>query len=624
MLSESVAFLLIISLMQPRYVIELLAPAKNAQCARAAVDHGADAVYIGAPAFGARKSAANSMDDIRETVRYAHAFGVRIYVTLNTLLFDDEVPAAVELAWQLYELGVDALIIQDFGLLEAGLPPIELHASTQMDNRTAQKVAFLQDVGFEQVVLARELSRQQIADIARQSSVRLECFVHGALCVSYSGQCYMSQCINGRSANRGECGQPCRLAYNLKDANGQILERNKHLLSLKDFNQTDNLEALMDAGVSSFKIEGRLKDVDYVSNITLHYRQKIDEILVRRPQYVRASSGRVVPAFSPKPEKSFNRGFTTYFFEGRQRNINQLVTPKSFGEYLGRAENCNRDSFCIKGNPTVSNGDGLCFIAPNGEFNGLKVNKVDNQRIFPRYMHGLRDGAEVYRNSDVAFDALMRSDSTRRVIELSMQLTVNQGNIYRLELSDADGVHTVLERSLTVVAANNPASVKAYLERQLSKLGGTIFECPRPVVSDAAAQLFVPTAELNAFRRDAAEAHLQNRLKHYVPEEHHFTHNVVPYVATHLDAAANVINEYARRFFARHGATVESWGYERLTDYKGRIVMTTRHCVLHSIGCCLRENPNARPTLPLTLENEHDKYQLSFDCHRCEMQVRKV
>lgn len=624
MLIASVAFLLIISKMQSRNIIELLAPAKNKSCAIAAINNGADAVYIGAPAFGARKSAANSIDDIRETISYAHAFSVRIYVTLNTLLFDDELSSAVDMAWQLHEIGTDALIIQDFGLLECDMPPIELHASTQMNNRSVDKVKFLQDIGFEQVVLARELSQQQIADIAKQSTVRLECFIHGALCVSYSGQCYMSQCINGRSANRGECGQPCRLAYNLKDADGQLIVRNKHLLSLKDFNQTENLEALIDAGVSSFKIEGRLKDVDYVSNITLHYRQKIDEILDRRPELSRASQGKVVASFAPKPEKSFNRGFTTYFFNGRQHNINQPITPKSLGEYLGKSQNCNHDSFSILGNPKVSNGDGLCFITPNNDFNGLKVNKVEGAQIFPRNMNGLCNGADVYRNFDIAFDAILRSDSTRRIIEISMQLTVIQRNTYRIEIMDADGVHTICERKFNAQPANNPASVQANLERQLSKLGGTIFECKKPIVDSAAAQYFIPTAEFNAFRREAVEKHLSNRVLHFKPDNHYFKHNDIPYVDKILDASANIINVKAQEFFERHHAKIESLGYEKLTDYKGRIVMTTRHCILHSLGRCLKENLHSQPKLPLILENEHDRYQLLFDCKKCEMQVKRM
>ena len=360
-----------------RNIIELLAPAKNLECGRAAIDHGADAVYIGAPQFGARKAAANTIDDIAQLADYAHTFGARVHVALNTLLFDHEVPDAKRLAWDLYRAGADVLIVQDMALLAADMPPIELHASTQCDNRSPEKVLFWQRVGMGQVVLARELSIKEIANIAKQTTVRLEAFVHGALCVSYSGQCYMSLVRGGRSANRGECAQPCRLAYDVTSADGQTLLRGAHALSMRDNNQTDNIEQLIDAGISSFKIEGRLKDVDYVSNITLHYRQRIDEVLARRPDLSRLSRGVVTPGFEPSPAKSFNRGFTDYFAHGRQPDIWQPRTSKSIGEPLGKVAVVKGQTLDIRTPIAVANGDGLCFFGRNG-LAGLKVNTAQN------------------------------------------------------------------------------------------------------------------------------------------------------------------------------------------------------------------------------------------------------
>src|ERR1035437_1229160 len=360
------------------HYIELLSPAKNLECGLAAINHGADAVYIGASSFGARAAAGNTLEDIATLVQYAHKYRSKVHVALNTILTDEQLPEAEKLIWEVYNAGADALIVQDMGILQLNLPPIALHASTQTDNRTVEKVKFLQDVGFSRVVLARELSLKQIAEIASQTDVELEAFIHGALCVSYSGQCYMSQANCGRSANRGQCAQYCRLPYHLVDADDNVLVKNKHLLSLKDLDQSDSLEEMLEAGVTSFKIEGRLKDADYVKNITAYYRRKLDAILDGSTRYRRASAGRTTILFEPNPEKSFRRSNTDYFLHGRKPDIAQLETPKSLGEPIGKVTYIGRNFFEMQNGTLLNNGDGLCFINKHGDLTGFRVNRVEH------------------------------------------------------------------------------------------------------------------------------------------------------------------------------------------------------------------------------------------------------
>ena len=390
--------------MKPRK-IELLAPAKNLECGLAAVDHGADAVYIGAPRFGARAAAGNSLDDIARLVDYAHLYGVRIYVTVNTILRDEELADTQAMIWELYRAGVDALIVQDMGLLELDLPPIPLHASTQMDNRTPEKVRFLADVGFRQVVLARELSLQDIRRVHEACpDVSLEVFVHGALCVSYSGQCYVSQACFGRSANRGECAQFCRLAFDLEDARGRKIVHDKHLLSLKDLNQSDVLEQLLDAGATSLKIEGRLKDVAYVKNVTAAYRRKLDDLFKRRREYVKASSGEVRLTFRPQLDKSFSRGFTHYFLLGRERDVASFDTPKSLGEEMGTVKEVRGNSLVVSGVKPFNNGDGVCFLDESGKLRGFRINRAEGNRLYPQEKPHIPQRTVLYLNFENDFD----------------------------------------------------------------------------------------------------------------------------------------------------------------------------------------------------------------------------
>ena len=398
--------------------IELLAPAKDLQCGIEAINHGADAVYIGSPKFSARAAAGNTLEDIRTLCSYAHQFGARIYVAFNTILTDEELPDAETIIWELYRAGADALIVQDMGILSLNLPPIPLHASTQTDNRTPAKVKFLQDAGFTQVVLARELSLNEIHAIASETTVPLEVFVHGALCVSYSGQCYISSALSGRSANRGECAQYCRLPYTLLDAEGNEILKDKHLLSLKDLNQSQHLEALLDAGVTSLKIEGRLKEVSYVKNITAYYRKKLDALFAKRPEYKRASVGHETYTFEPIAEKSFNRGFTSFFLQQRQKDITSFDTPKSVGERVGTVKELKGNSFTIAGTKQLSNGDGLIFFNSEGNLEGFRVNRVEENRVFPLEMPRISPKTILYRNYDHAFEKLLEKPSAERKIDV--------------------------------------------------------------------------------------------------------------------------------------------------------------------------------------------------------------
>ena len=459
--------------------IELLSPAKDLNCGMEAINHGADAVYIGAPKFGARAAAGNSLEDIRELCDYAHLYGARIYVTLNTILKEEELEEAERMIWDLWHAGTDALIVQDMGITRLNLPPIPLHASTQTDNRTPEKVRFLQAAGFTQVVLARELSLNEIRRIAEATTVPLEVFVHGALCVSYSGQCYLSAALSGRSANRGECAQYCRLPYTMVDATGAEIVTHKHLLSLKDMNRSGQLEALLDAGVSSLKIEGRLKDVDYVKNITAYYRKKLDAVLSRRPEYRRASAGRSTYTFEPVAEKSFNRGFTPFLLEGRTADITAFNTPKSLGEPVGTVKEIKGNSFTVAGLKQLNNGDGLVFFNRKGELEGFRVNRVEANRVFPLDMPQLAPKTPLYRNFDQVFDKLLAKPSAERRLSVKIEFLDNPFG-FTLCMEDETGARIMLAEPFAKELARREQQDN--IRTQLSKLGNTPFEASEVVV----------------------------------------------------------------------------------------------------------------------------------------------
>ena len=605
--------------------IELLSPAKNLECGLEAIRHGADAVYIGAPKYGARAAAGNSLDDLRQLADYAHQFGARVYVTLNTIVYDDELAEVEALVWQLYRIGIDALIVQDMALLTMNLPPIELHASTQTDNRTPEKVQFLHSVGFSQVVLARELSLDDIAKIHSACPVPLEAFVHGALCVSYSGQCYVSQACFGRSANRGECAQFCRLPFTLEDADGRIIERDRHLLSLKDMNRSAHLEAMVDAGVRSFKIEGRLKDVTYVKNITAYYRQAIDKILFRRPEYRRASQGVSTYTFTPQPDKSFNRGFTDYYITGRRTDVTSFATPKSVGEPIGHVKEVGRGFITVSSAKALHNGDGLCYIDERGLLQGFRVNRVEGTRLFLKDMpRTLRARTPLFRNYDQEFERLLSRPSAERRIPVTMHLyEVPFG--FALTLADAQGRNATV--SLTCDKELAHTEQRAGIEKQLAKLGGTILVAER-VDIDFTANWFIPSSVVADMRRRAVDAY--ERVCKLKNENSKLRVNTTaPSVQStisggQLSYLANIANQRAEDFYRAHGAVQVSPAFE-LNAPKGATLMFCRHCLRYAMGWCPRnggiKSPYREPYMLVSADGR--RFALEFDCKQCIMMVKE-
>lgn len=599
--------------------IELLAPAKNLECGIEAINHGADAVYIGAPRFGARAAAGNSIEDIKALVEHAHLYNARIYVTVNTILHDEELPETEKMIWELYRAGVDALIIQDMGITRLNLPPIALHASTQMDNRTPEKVKFLSDIGFRQVVLARELSLDEIKKIHDTCpETLLEVFIHGALCVSYSGQCYVSQACYGRSANRGECAQFCRLAFDLVDSNGKTIEQNKHLLSLKDMNQSDNLEALLDAGATSLKIEGRLKDVSYVKNVTAYYRQKLDSIFKYRKEYVRASSGTVKTTFTPQLDKSFSRGFTDYFLRGRNPGIFSFSTPKSLGEEVGTVKEIRGNYFTVAGVKSFNNGDGLCYIDDNGRLQGFRVNRVENNKLFPQDMPRLKPKTRLYRNFDQEFEKLMQKKSAERKIAVDICLAENNFG-FTLSFTDEDDNSV----SLTLERAKEPARTPQAdnLRNQLSKLGNTPFEA-RDIKIDLSDNWFIPSSELSELRRNAVEKLLEARRINYRREVFRLKESKTKFPVSTLTYLGNVMNSSAAEFYKNHGVLKVMPAFEK-EQPKDAVLMFCKHCIRYSMGWCPVHHKVRSPFREpyYLVSSDGRRFRLEFDCKQCQMKV---
>ena len=599
--------------------IELLSPAKDLNCGIEAINHGADAVYIGAPKFGARSAAGNSLDDIRELCEYAHLYGARIYVTLNTILKEDELEEAERMIWDLWRVGTDALIIQDMGITRLNLPPIPLHASTQTDNRTPEKVRFLEAAGFTQVVLARELSLNEIRRISEATTVPLEVFVHGALCVSYSGQCYLSAALSGRSANRGECAQYCRLPYTMVDATGTEIVTHKHLLSLKDMNRSDQLEALLDAGVSSLKIEGRLKDVGYVKNITAYYRKKLDAVLSRRPEYRRASAGRSTYTFEPVAEKSFNRGFTPFLLEGRTADITAFNTPKSLGEPVGTVKEIKGNSFTVAGLKQLSNGDGLVFFNRKGELEGFRVNRVEANRVFPLDMPQLAPKTPLYRNFDQAFDKLLAKPSAERKLSLEIEFLDNPFG-FTLCMEDETGARIMLTEPFAKELARRERQDN--IRTQLSKLGNTPFEASKVVVG-LSENWFVPSSLLADMRRRGVEKLLEARRARYPRETVKRVQPSVsiPFPERQLTYLGNVANGKARSFYQDHGVEQIDPAFE-LSPRKDVPLMFTKHCLRYSMGWCPTYQKDKSPYKePYYLLYKDTRLRLQFDCKHCQMLV---
>lgn len=608
--------------------IELLSPAKNAEYGISAINCGADAVYIGASKFGARAAVGNSIEEISKLIKYAHKYRARVYATINTILFDSEIDDAVGIIRQLYNEGIDAVIFQDMALLEADLPPVALHASTQTHNYDPERIRFLDKQNIQRIILARELSVNEISEIRKSVSCELEYFIHGALCVCFSGQCYLSYAIGGRSANRGECAQPCRLNYNLADSEGKIIVENKHLLSLKDLNLSAHLYELMSSGITSFKIEGRLKDIAYVKNITAYYRRKLDEIIENADGIEKSSIGNSEISFEPDPDITFNRGFTNYFFDGRQKDISSMNSPKSKGKLIGRIVKSADNFFIVDGTAELANGDGLYLMKDEKEIGGMYINKFEGRKIFKDKSLLTPTGTEVYRNFDSAFlKVLNRNDEKRRIPAiLDINESCNGISVKMIIAGTGNDEDFIIEREFDTgnEIADNPQKMTGIIQKQFSKSGDSVFKIEAVNVMMGKVP-FIQVSGLNEIRRrffDYAEqvlvgSHPLVRRENVQQEEKYFT--------TELNYRANVVNSLAKKFYSNNGVTKIDGGME-LSGEKNGALMTCRYCIKNELNICPADKKTDKIKLnePLFLENEYGKFQLKFNCSECEMQLFKV
>jgi putative protease len=612
--------------------IELLSPAKDLETGLAAINCGADAVYIGASRFGAREAAGNSLMDVEQLIQYAHRYWAKIYVVVNTLLHDDEIDDAVKLIHQVYQAGADALIIQDVGLLECNLPPLPLFASTQMHNHTPERVAFLEKVGFRRAILARELSLEQIRAVRAQTTLELESFIHGALCVCYSGQCYLSYANGGRSGNRGQCAQPCRQPYSLLDGTGKTLIKDRHLLSIRDLNLTDYLGELLDAGITSFKIEGRLKDANYVKNVVGHYRRALDATLNETGRQ-KSSSGEVHLDFDPDVNKTFNRGYTTYFLNGRGDQVEANATPKMIGEPIGQVAAVGKNSFTLERTPKspdfgspksgdfgLQNGDGLTFFNRVGELQGTSINRVDGKTVCPAKMDGLEPGLQLFRNHDHTFLSQLEKSQNERKIGVGALLSETETG-YRLALHDDNGVKAEASLQIQKTDAQKPDAALATIEKQIGKMGESEFTL-KSLRVDMRTVPFIPVSALNELRRLAVDALRTEHLRQRPVDRIEILPNAVPFPEKELTYRGNVLNKHAMAFYRRHGVTRIDLAAESGLDMSGRVVMTTKYCIKYQLGHCPREGQPPLQNEPLALMDESDqRLRLKFDCKACVMEV---
>ncbi|WP_253376606.1 peptidase U32 family protein [unidentified bacterial endosymbiont] len=611
--------------------LELLSPARDAAIAREAILHGADAVYIGGPGFGARHNASNSLSDIAGLIPFAHRFGAKVFVTLNTILHDDELEPAQRLITDLYQTGVDALIVQDMGVLALDIPPIELHASTQCDIRTVEKAKFLSDVGFSQIVLARELNLNQIRDIHQATDATIEFFIHGALCVAYSGQCNISHAQTGRSANRGDCSQACRLPYTLKDDQGRVVAFEKHLLSMKDNDQTANLGALIDAGVRSFKIEGRYKDMSYVKNITAHYRQMLDAIIEDRSDLARASAGRTEHFFIPSTDKTFHRGSTDYFVNARKDDIGAFDSPKFIGLPVGEVLNVAKDHLDVSVTEPLANGDGLNVMIKR-EVVGFRANTVEKTgenryRVWPNEMPAdlckARPNAALNRNLDHNWQQALLKTSSERRIAVDIELDGWEEQLI-LTMTCEDGISVTHTLDGLFEVANNPLKALNSLKDGVAKLGQTLYYA-RTVTVNLPDALFVPNSLLNSFRRETAELLDNARLANYPRGSRKAETVPAPvYPDSHLSFLANVYNHKAREFYHRHGVQLIDAAYEAHEEKGDVPVMITKHCLRFAFNLCPKQAKGSIKSwkaTPMQLVNGDEVLTLKFDCRPCEMHV---
>ena len=591
--------------------IELLSPAKDFEAARAAVDHGADAVYMGGARFGARHAAGNSIEEIARAVEYAHQYGVRIHATINTLLYDGELRDAEQMARELIDAGVDALIVQDMAMRRMNLP-VELHASTQVSNTTPEGVRFLEECGFSRVILERSLTLEDIRRIREASTVDLECFVHGAICVGYSGRCFLSRSTSNRSGNRGECSQPCRLPYDLTDERGNKIMTGKHLLSVRDMNLSEDLEALIDAGISSFKIEGRLKDVRYIKNVVNYYRRKIDDILERRRDIIRPSVGRTITEFTPDTAKSFTRGASQYMLHGKSAGVASFDTPKAVGEYLGRVTQITRKGFTLDKRVDVAAGDGICAITKAG-MSGTNINAVEGNTIIPNRTEGIEVGAAIYRNYDHRFSLALDRSRTRRTIDATAKLAITQHNV-ELTITDCEGISSIITRNIEAEPSSDSGKMVDTARRQISKSGGTIFTITDVDVSGG--EYFVPASLLADMRREALETLRTIRIERKLPHLIKSDDGTARYPFDKVTRYENVTNHLSEEFYRTHGVEEIEPALESSPTI-GERVMISSYCIRRELGECLKKNPKLKGDL--YIEHGFARYRLDFDCKQCLM-----
>lgn len=608
--------------------MELLSPAKNADQGMAAINHGADAVYIGAPLFGARSAAGNTIEDIEQLVKYAHVYHSKVFATVNTLLFEDELEEARKLICQLYNIGVDALIVQDLGILEMDIPPIALHASTQMHNYDIERIKFMEQVGFQRVILARETSIDQMQAIRKATSVELEAFVQGALCVSFSGQCYMSQYLNERSGNRGCCGQPCRSSHDLYNEDGKLLRRQEHLLSLKDFNASHHIADMVEAGISSFKIEGRLKDLSYVKNVTAYYRQLLDQIMEGREDLCPVSHGTTRFFFTPDLSRTYNRDFTNYFLVER-KPMASMETQKSLGKLMGKVVSIGKNTLTIKTKETFTAGDGLCYFTPKRELEGFFVNHVNGNTITPnRVPESITVGTTVWRNNDFAFEKQLQGKSSERKIDITFTLADTPEGFTLTaadEMGNTGSASVTCEKSM----ARDVEKAREQIGKQLAKLGDTPFSMKayHTLFSETSNNdvYFIAAATINELRRVSTKQLEEARRKAFWPSDCKTEANEAPYFETNLDYRANVVNSLSRRFYERHGASIQEEGLEVSKSYENKALMTTKYCIRYELKQCLQHKANKEVDADyrgnLYLRNNKNYFLLQFDCKNCMMKV---
>ena len=616
--------------------LELLAPAKDLKCGIAAIDCGADAVYIGAARFGARQAVGNSIDDINELCEYAHKFGCKVYVTVNTIIYDNELEDTQKLLNELGRIGVDAILVQDMGITKLQLPQnVALHASTQTDNRSAEKVEWLARHNFDRVVLARELSLEEIRNIHRRvPQTELEVFVHGALCVSYSGVCYASEYCFGRSANRGACAQFCRMKFDLTDKDGNEIINQAHLLSLKDMCRIDSLELLADAGVTSFKIEGRLKDINYVRNVTAAYSNQLNEIISRRgSEYERASSGVCDIRFTPNLNKTFNRGFTDYFLNGRTSDLASFYTPKAMGEYVGKVKEIRGNSFNVAGTTSFANGDGLCFINSNNELEGFRINRAEGNRLFPlRMPRGLRKGIALYRNSDQLFEKELNGDNVQRKLGIRINIKASAEGLHIEAKTCDEKLHINLQKDISLEKAQK--SQVDNIKRQISKFGNTIFTVEDVIVEPTDFPWFIPNSILAEIRRQATDE-LMGRLSEMsenqkdtktkdqaqqLPDNGKVSfHSILSYQHPYM---YNIANRLAHSFYEQEGMSDITPAFE-IKKPSSPLVMQCRYCLRHELGQCKKSHKQSgllKEPLHLRLADGRT-FRLEFDCKKCQMNI---